>query len=86
METKTLLLTIGFSMVIISIIVTLCSFFGAGQDVYGFYIAFFVFIIVTIIVLPNDYNHITLPSSSPTPSAPQAPAPAPPAPSAPPAQ
>lgn len=37
------------------IIVQLCAFFDVGEDVYGFYLAFYVFIILSLIVLPNDY-------------------------------
>jgi len=47
--------TVAFSIVLIYIIIKICAFFGIGQDVYGFYLAFFAFIILSLMILPSDY-------------------------------
>jgi len=55
MEQKILFTIVCISIFLMYIIVQLCAFFDVGEDVYGFYLAFYVFIILSLIVLPNDY-------------------------------
>ena len=49
---------IGISIVFFYSLTQMLSFYGVGQDVYGVYILFYIFIIISILVLPNDYPKV----------------------------
>jgi hypothetical protein len=49
---------IGLSMVFFYSIIQILKFYGIGEDVYGVYILFYIFIIINILVLPNDYPQV----------------------------
>lgn len=53
MSTSVILSIIGFSWILIYIIIQILTFYGIGSNVYGVYLAFFIFIILSIVVLPN---------------------------------
>ena len=53
MTTGSLMTFIGCSILIVYIIMQIFNFYGVGQDVYGIYLAFLVFILLSIVVLPN---------------------------------
>jgi hypothetical protein len=46
---------IGLSIVFFYSITQILQFYGVGEDVYGVYILFYIFIIISILVLPNSY-------------------------------
>ena len=46
---------LGVSLIIFYCISQILNFYGVGQDVYGVYILFYIFIIISILILPNDY-------------------------------
>ena len=46
---------IGLSIVFFYSVSQILNFYGVGQDVYGVYILFYIFIIISILILPNDY-------------------------------
>jgi hypothetical protein len=46
---------IGLSIVFFYSIIQILKFYGVGEDVYGVYILFYIFIIISILVLPNGY-------------------------------
>jgi hypothetical protein len=52
MNTITLL---GLSIIFFYSLTQILNFYGVGEDVYGVYILFYIFIIISILVLPNDY-------------------------------
>jgi hypothetical protein len=45
--------TIGIAWLILYIIIQILNFYGVGQDVYGIYLAFIVFMILSSFVLPT---------------------------------
>jgi len=45
---------IGLSIIIFYSLTQVLNFYGIGEDVYGVYILFYIFIILCILVLPND--------------------------------
>jgi hypothetical protein len=45
---------IGVSIVFFYSLTQILNFYGIGQDVYGVYILFYIFLIISILVLPND--------------------------------
>ena len=46
---------IGISIILFYSIIQMLKFYGVGEDVYGVYLLFYIFIIISILVLPNDY-------------------------------
>ena len=48
----------GLSIIFLYSITQILNFYGVGQDVYGVYILFYIFIIISIMVLPNDYPKV----------------------------
>lgn len=47
---------IGISIILFYSIIQMLKFYGVGEDVYGVYLLFYIFIIISILVLPNDYS------------------------------
>jgi hypothetical protein len=46
---------IGFSILFFYILTQILKFYGIHEDVYGVYLLFYVFIILSIMILPNEY-------------------------------
>lgn len=46
---------IGISIIFFYSLTQILKFYGVGEDVYGVYVLFYIFIIVSILVLPNEY-------------------------------
>jgi hypothetical protein len=46
---------IGLSIIIFYSLTQVLKFYGITEDVYGVYILFYIFMIICILVLPNDY-------------------------------
>ena len=46
---------LGISIILLYVITQIMKFYGIGEDVYGPYVLFYILIIISIIVLPNDY-------------------------------
>ena len=66
----TLISLFGFSLVFTYVIVNILEFYGVGINVYGSYIGFYLFLLVSIFVLPNDYPKDILRQTTQLPSAP----------------
>lgn len=49
---------IGLSVIFFYCFSQILNFYGIGEDVYGVYILFYVFIILCILILPNDYPKV----------------------------
>jgi hypothetical protein len=49
---------IGFSIVFFYSLTQILQFYGVGEDIYGVYILFYVFIVISILILPNQYPKI----------------------------
>ena len=45
---------IGFSIILLYSITQILKFYGVGEDMYGVYLLFYNFLLVTVLVLPND--------------------------------
>jgi hypothetical protein len=45
---------IGFSLLFIYIITQILNFYGIGQDSYGIYLGFFLFMLLSMAVLPKQ--------------------------------
>lgn len=49
---------IGISIIFFYSLTQILQFYGIGEDTYGVYLLFYIFIILCILVLPNDYPKI----------------------------
>ena len=49
---------LGVSLVFFYSLTQILKFYGIDESVYGVYILFYLFIILSILVLPNDYPKI----------------------------
>jgi hypothetical protein len=49
---------IGLSIIFFYSLTQVLNFYGISEDVYGVYILFYIFIIICILVLPNDYPKV----------------------------
>lgn len=45
---------IGFSLLFLYILMQILNFYGMGQESYGIYLGFFLFMLLSIAVLPNQ--------------------------------
>ena len=55
MKAGSLISILGIALLLIYGITRILEFYGIGINVYGSYIAFYIFILVSIFVLPNNY-------------------------------
>jgi hypothetical protein len=46
---------IGLSIVFFYSMIQILKFYGIGEDVYGIYLLFYAFLVISILILPNDY-------------------------------
>ncbi len=49
---------IGLSIIFFYSLTQILKFYGIAEDVYGVYILFYMFIILCILILPNDYPKV----------------------------
>lgn len=55
LSTNNLLTILGFSVIFTYVITNLLEFYGIGADVYGSYVGFYLFLMISMFVLPRDY-------------------------------
>jgi len=46
---------IGLSIIFFYSVTQILKFYGIGEDVYGIYLLFYIFIVICIVVLPKKY-------------------------------
>jgi hypothetical protein len=60
MSASSIITTIGISIILFYGIKKILEFFGIGIDVYGTYLSFYVFLIISSFILPRTYPKITI--------------------------
>ena len=60
MTASSIITTLGISIVLVYGLTRILEFYGIGINVYGSYIAFYLFILITSFVLPREYPKIKL--------------------------
>jgi hypothetical protein len=58
MSSSKIITTVGFTMLMLYIILQILNFYGIGQDVYGIYLVFFLFLVINTLVLPTQNSKI----------------------------
>jgi hypothetical protein len=58
MSASSIITTLGITIILIYGLTKLLDFYGIGINVYGSYISFYVFILISSFILPRDYPKI----------------------------
>ena len=53
MSPASLISLIGFSVIFMYILIQILNFYGVTTDSYGTYVAFYIFMLLSIVILPN---------------------------------
>ena len=49
---------LGVSLIFFYSLTQILKFYGIGEEVYGYYLIFYVFILLSILILPNEYPKV----------------------------
>ena len=58
MNVSNLITILGVSILLFYSVVTILKFYGINESVYGIYLLFYIFIVISMIVLPTEYPKI----------------------------
>ena len=58
MNVSNLITILGVSILLFYSVVTILKFYGINESVYGIYLLFYIFIVISMIVLPTEYTKI----------------------------
>jgi hypothetical protein len=59
MKSSSIISMLGIALLLFYGITRILEFYGIGINVYGSYVAFYIFILISILVLPNNYMNIS---------------------------
>jgi branched-subunit amino acid ABC-type transport system permease component len=60
MSASSIITTLGISLLLVYGLTRILEFYGIGINVYGSYIAFYFFILISSFILPREYPKISL--------------------------
>jgi hypothetical protein len=60
MSSTSMITTLGIAILLIYGITRILEFYGIGINVYGSYVAFYLFILITSYVLPREYYRLKI--------------------------
>ena len=49
---------LGVSLIFFYSLTQILKFYGVGEEVYGYYLIFYIFILLSIFILPNEYPKV----------------------------
>ena len=49
---------LGVSLIFFYSISQILKFYGVGEEVYGYYLIFYAFMLLSILILPNEYPKV----------------------------
>ena len=58
MKASSIITILGVSLLLFYTIITILKFYGINESVYGTYLLFYIFLILSILVLPSDYPKV----------------------------
>ena len=58
MSASSIITTLGISVLLVYGLTRILEFYGIGINVYGSYIAFYFFILISMFILPQEYPKI----------------------------
>jgi hypothetical protein len=60
MSASSIITTLGISILLVYGLTRILEFYGIGINVYGSYIAFYFFVLISSFILPREYPKISL--------------------------
>lgn len=60
MSASSIITTLGISILLVYGLTRILEFYGIGINIYGSYIAFYFFMLISSFILPRDYPKITI--------------------------
>ena len=60
MSASSIITTLGISILLVYGLTRILEFYGIGINIYGSYIAFYFFMLISSYILPRDYPKITI--------------------------
>lgn len=60
MSASSIITTLGISILLVYGLTKILEFYGIGINIYGSYLAFYFFILISSFILPRNYTKITL--------------------------
>jgi branched-subunit amino acid ABC-type transport system permease component len=58
MSSSSIITTLGISIILIYGLTKILNFFGIGIDVYGSYLSFYFFLLISSFILPKEYPNV----------------------------
>ena len=49
---------LGISFIFFYSISQILKFYGIGEEVYGYYLIFYAFMLLSVVILPNEYPKV----------------------------
>lgn len=59
MKASSIISILGIALLLFYGITRILEFYGIGINIYGSYVAFYVFILISMLVLPHNYINIS---------------------------
>jgi hypothetical protein len=60
MSASSIITTLGISILLVYGLTRILEFYGIGINIYGSYIAFYFFVLISSFILPREYPKISL--------------------------
>lgn len=60
MNTSSTITTLGLSLLLIYGLTKVLDFYGIGINMYGSYLAFYLFLLISVFILPNNYYKLNI--------------------------
>jgi hypothetical protein len=60
MSASSIITTLGISILLVYGVTKILEFYGIGINIYGSYIAFYFFVLISSFILPRNYPKISL--------------------------
>jgi hypothetical protein len=58
MKYEKIITILGVSILILYCIIQILNFYGIGINIYGSYVGFYIFLLLSIFILPTSYSQL----------------------------
>lgn len=60
MNTSSIITILGISLLLVYGLIKVLDFYGIGINIYGSYLAFYLFLLISVFILPNNYYKLNI--------------------------
>ncbi len=60
MNTSSTITILGLSLLLVYGLTKVLDFYGIGINMYGSYLAFYLFLLISVFILPNNYYKLNI--------------------------